>query len=313
MAEGNKWTILVLKDAVSGVSQCWLSRELMRTTIAFGLLAISLAVSLTTQLVMHLHGPQTTARLVRANSELKTELKQINGYVADLNEEMATLSRKDEYFRQLAGLDPLGKDVRLAGIGGPDSETQTLHSSALWKVDHVIGETVQQTNGQVNALIRQANLLSSSWEEARDSLRFHQERLARTPSIMPTDGYISSGWQGLRYHPLLKYVRAHKGIDIGARKGTAIVATAKGRIHYSGRSGEYGLMVEIDHGFDQSTRYAHASKLLVRRGQLVERGDTIALVGSTGLASGPHVHYEVRVNGRAVNPRKYMRLSPVTD
>jgi hypothetical protein len=306
MADGSKWTILVVNDDGMGGRKLWLSREMMRSAIAIGLLTISLVVSLATQLVMHLHGPQATARLVRANADLKLELSQIQTHVGDLNNELETLSKRDEYFRLLAGLDPLDSAIRQAGIGGPDSEMHTLRGSALWKVDHVTGETVQRTNAQVNALIRRASVLSWSWSEARDSLRFHQERLSRTPSIMPTDGYISSAFTRLRFHPILRFARAHRGIDISARKGTAIVATARGRIGFVGKSGEYGLMVEIDHGFDLSTRYAHASKLLVRPGQSVERGDTIALVGSTGLAAGPHVHYEVWLNGRAVNPYQYV-------
>ncbi|MGH7462194.1 MAG: M23 family metallopeptidase, partial [Longimicrobiales bacterium] len=181
-----------------------------------------------------------------------------------------------------------------------------VQRSGVWQVDHVLSQAVQETNVRVKALLRRANLLTSSWREARDSLQHHHERLARTPSILPTDGHISSAFSRWRFHPILNYARAHRGIDISARTGTPIVAAARGRVDFAGRTGDYGLLVEIDHGFDILTRYAHTSKVFVRAGQIVERGDTIALVGSTGLAVGPHLHYEVLVSGHAVNPRQFL-------
>jgi murein DD-endopeptidase MepM/ murein hydrolase activator NlpD len=163
-------------------------------------------------------------------------------------------------------------------------------------------------------LLRRARLLSASWSEAQDSLQFHFDRLAALPSILPTNGSISSSFSRMRQHPILNRARPHEGVDITAPRGTAIVAAAKGRVRFVGYQGEFGLMVEIDHGFGYITRYAHASRALVRAGQQVKRGDTIAQVGETGLAVGPHLHYEVLLNGRAINPKPYlMDLSVIPD
>jgi murein DD-endopeptidase MepM/ murein hydrolase activator NlpD len=107
-------------------------------------------------------------------------------------------------------------------------------------------------------------------------------------------------------HPVHNRPLPHEGVDISARDGTPIFAAAKGRVIRAGWAVGYGLTVEIDHGFGFSTLYGHASKLLVKRGQLVERGDVIAQVGRTGIATSSHLHYEVSVNGKPRNPSDFI-------
>lgn len=126
------------------------------------------------------------------------------------------------------------------------------------------------------------------------------------PSLMPLHGIITSnfGWRrrGRRKHR----VRLHKGVDIAAPIGTPIVAPANGRVAFVGRKGGYGLTVVIEHNDDVCTLFAHNSEILVKEGQTVARGQQISEVGSTGRSTGPHLHYEVRVQGVPVNPSKFM-------
>jgi murein DD-endopeptidase MepM/ murein hydrolase activator NlpD len=109
----------------------------------------------------------------------------------------------------------------------------------------------------------------------------------------------------MRLHPILNIYRMHEGIDIINEVGTSVYASADGTVDFTGRRGGYGLAVEINHGYSLKTLYGHLSKIVVREGQQVKRGELIARSGNTGLSNGPHLHYEVRINGVAQNPTEY--------
>jgi len=126
-------------------------------------------------------------------------------------------------------------------------------------------------------------------------------------------GAIASRFSRSRRHPLLHVVRPHLGVDVAARRGTQITAPAPGRVAFVGRKFGFGLVVEIDHGNGVLTRYAHCGTALVGAGARVERGVPIATVGTSGLATGPHLHYEVLVNGRQVDPLRYKLVQPSAD
>ena len=133
------------------------------------------------------------------------------------------------------------------------------------------------------------------------------------PSIMPTQGWLSSNFSSMRPHPVLNEARPHEGIDVVAPIGTPILAPGAGVVLSAQRETGYGNTVVIDHGHGIITRYAHASRLLVRVGERVQRGDRIALVGNSGLSTSPHLHYEVHVNGKPVNPMRYVLPAVITD
>ncbi len=125
--------------------------------------------------------------------------------------------------------------------------------------------------------------------------------LRSTPTLLPTKGWITS-YYGPRLSPTSKRLRMHEGLDIGARPGTPIVSPADGQVAFAGTKPGFGKFVQLDHGYGVETFYAHVKKFFVRRGQIVRRGLLIASVGSTGSSTGPHLHYEIRVNGTPVDP-----------
>lgn len=134
-------------------------------------------------------------------------------------------------------------------------------------------------------------------------------RLPPHDMIMPVAGRISSGFSASRFHPLLSIFRAHKGVDVSAPAGTPIVAPASGRVTFVGWRFGYGLTVEVQHSGDVLTRYAHCRTSKVHEGDQVAAGQEIATVGSSGLATGPHVHFEVIARGNSVDPIKFLALS----
>lgn len=155
-------------------------------------------------------------------------------------------------------------------------------------------------------LIDRARRLAAKWDEAAPSFTRRPHHLAAVPSILPASGFLSRSFGSLEKHPLLLDSRPHEGIDIVAPEGTPVVAAAAGRVRFVGERSRFGLVVEVDHGNRYATRYAHLKRALVRPGQTVERGVRIGVIGQTGIAFGPHVHYEVLVDGRPRDPRAFI-------
>ena len=229
---------------------------------------------------------------------LEQQLGEINGRLATLTDTLSRIAQRDARIRVLANLEPIDPQVQAAGIGGPAEPPPP-------RCRRDAGDSAHPSEIRVdlNALIRRANLLALVVPAKPPTASpLHSARLAATPSIMPTQGWLTSAFSSMRSHPILHIARPHEGIDVTAPMGTPIEAPAAGVVIETGWESGYGNTVSIDHGYGIVTKFAHASKILVREGQRVSRGQRIALVGNTGLATGPHLHYEVHVNGRPVDP-----------
>jgi len=295
-----RWTILLVPNGAAPSKVLEVSRGLLRLAGTVGVLLFVSAVLVGYATMSRRLDLSRTAALEAENARLMREIGDLSGKLDHLSDTIAQISRRDARIRVLANLEPIDPQVQAAGIGGPAGDTpdSTGSSPAL---RHAAGVRVD-----LNALIRRANLLASSFDAAADSLASHKERLAATPSIMPTQGWLTSAFSAMRSHPVLHVARPHEGIDVSAPMGTPIEAPAAGVVRSAGWEAGYGHTIEIDHGYGIVTRFAHASRLLVRKGERVSRGEKIALVGNSGLATGPHLHYEVHVGGRPVNPLRYV-------
>jgi len=252
-----------------------------------------------------------TERVERENRALSAEVQRLGERIGLLSDTLAVISRRDEQIRLVVGLEPLDPGVRRAGVGGPVGpwpERERLLSEG-----GSAGREALRVHLNLDALMRRATVLSASFREASDSLQSQVQRLAATPSIMPTEGFLSSNFARVRYHPILNLDRPHEGIDITAPYGTPIVAPGGGRITRVGWENGYGLTVEITHGYGVVTRYAHMSRTAVAVGQTVRRGDRLGFVGSTGLSTGPHLHYEVLIDGRPTDPLRFIMPDVIAD
>jgi murein DD-endopeptidase MepM/ murein hydrolase activator NlpD len=167
------------------------------------------------------------------------------------------------------------------------------------------GEVERARATQVLSRVHGPPVDSTAFAELADSLARDVDRLVRIPSILPTVGLLSSRFDLHRQHPILHVTRAHDGIDIAAPFGAPVVAPAAGVVVKVGSLPGYGLLLEVDHGHGISTRYAHLSRVHVTEGQQVTVGLRLADVGSSGLSTGPHLHYEIHVGGRVVDPMAF--------
>jgi murein DD-endopeptidase MepM/ murein hydrolase activator NlpD len=296
-----RWTLVLVPHGAEPSRIVEVSYGVLRVaaSAAAGFLVLLLLAGYAT--VSHTTDLSRTARLQQENADLAREIGELNGRLSTLADTLTRISQRDARIRVLANLEPIDPQVQAAGIGGPAGVTNLGLAGMTG-----IARRSAEVRIDLSALIRRANLLASSFKEAADSLAYHSARLAATPSIMPTQGWLSSAFSSMRAHPILHYARPHEGIDVTAPMGSPIEAPAAGTVTDAGWESGYGNTVTIEHGFGIETKFAHASKLLVRTGQRVSRGQRIALVGNSGLATGPHLHYEVHVKGRPVDPLKYV-------
>lgn len=165
---------------------------------------------------------------------------------------------------------------------------------------------------ELSSVVMELNRSFQTDEKLMSELEITEEKLARLvdaiPTLVPAFGKISSPF-GMRNHPITKVNKAHTGVDISSSKGDPILAAASGVVEYSAYSNGYGYHVIIDHKNGYRTLYGHSSKLMVKKGELVKKGQTIALVGSTGVSTGPHLHFEIRIGNTPVDPTQYIDFS----
>jgi murein DD-endopeptidase MepM/ murein hydrolase activator NlpD len=308
----SRWTLVLVPHDNERVRSFQISAKSVRSAISAMLAVVVVLGTLSVGFFVKKGQEVRADSLRRENELLASEVDQMRGQMAQLNRSLTSLSQRGDSYRALAGLPKLDGGVAMAGVGGPFAGDQ--EQALLKRLNPQVGGKVTDASTDLGALIRRANLLHGSMDQAIRALQANREKLASMPSIAPSTGPLSSLFSAGRYHPVLHIIRPHKGIDIAAPVGEPILAPARGVVRFAGnRTNGYGNMVEIDHGFGYITRFAHCSRLLVHSGDVVRRGQVIALVGATGLVSGPHLHYEVEVNGRQVDPLNFIIADEIPD
>ena len=246
------------------------------------------------------------AELTELRPEAKIRKIQVEKFaqkVKSFESEMTRLERFEKKLRVITALEDSPQSVlKNWGVGGAYGlSSHSLKTSLEYKA----GLLADKLSSNIEIFDQQAKIQVISFQELDNFFKNQQSLLLATPSIWPSRGWVTSGF-GYRKSPFTGLRENHEGWDIGARSGSAIRSTADGLVVVEGREHGYGKMVEIDHGYGLVTRYGHNSKNLVKAGDRVKRGQIIALVGSTGRSTGPHLHYEVLLNGVPMNPKNYI-------
>lgn len=229
---------------------------------------------------------------------------QIQSFAHEINalkDKLIELNQFEEKIRVIANLETANDDDHLFGIGGAAPEDLDPQLELTQGHEDLMREMHDRFKQLDLAALRQ----ETRFDVLLDQLDGQRNMLAATPAIRPTSGWTTSRF-GHRTSPFTGRREFHKGLDIANRAGTPILATADGVVTFAGRKGALGKVVVIDHGHGFVTRYAHLSQALKKRGEGVARGDIIGQMGSSGRTTGPHLHYEVHLNGVPVNPEKYI-------
>jgi len=231
----------------------------------------------------------------------KTQLIALCKEIQQSNQKIAALQEFDHKLRIMTNLPPSGQQDQFVGVGGSDMSSLKPD----YQLEEVHSGLIHQMHKAIDGLNTEIAMTALSQNELTEFLKEQKSLLASTPSLAPTNGWYSSGF-GYRISPFTNQREFHKGLDIATRIGTPIVAPADGLVVFAGREGNYGSMITINHGYNMKTRYGHLHKFRVKKGDRVKRGQIIAEVGKSGRTTGPHLHYEVLLDGVPVNPLRYI-------
>lgn len=267
------------------------------------LVGIFVGVALFTAVTYYFDSPYEQ----QLKKENKLLLAQYEVLVLRLNENQKVLDdlqqRDDNLYRAIFQADPIPNSIRKPGYGGTNRYEKLMN---MPNSDLIIA-----TTQKMDIISKQLYIQSHSYDEIADLISTQEERLRCMPSIQPVANKdltrIASGY-GMRIDPVYKTLKFHTGMDFNASIGTDIYVTGDGTVELAEWHHGYGNCVIINHGFGYKTLYGHCSKLLVKPGQKVKRGEVIAKLGNTGKSTGPHLHYEVIVRGEYDNPAKYYYL-----
>lgn len=294
------FTLMVLPEATSKMRKYRIPKSLIKGAI---ISAVVLLITATGFGYSYLKLNEKVAHLEQYRQKFNQQrihLQAIELTVGKFKKELAELNTSNHKFRVMVGLPEAKNLQQVSGIGG-ESESNNLQEFVQECQDTLIKKLYADIENIKLEISKEQNNLQEITETVEDK----KSLLVSTPAIWPTTGWITSGF-GYRRSPFTGQREMHKGLDIAARFGTSIKATADGIVTFSGRKGSLGKVVVLEHNYGYSTRFGHTSELLVRVGEKVKRGQIIARVGTTGRSTAPHLHYEVRLKGVAVNPYNYI-------
>jgi len=240
-------------------------------------------------------------RLRQETQTQKSQLHFFSSKIEDLERQLSKLKDFDKKIRIIANLERGQESTPFMGMGGP-SPSDIREKMRVEKDDKGL---IQQMKMDIERLQSEATSRGESLSELEKLLETKKEILTHTPSIWPVLGWVTSGF-GFRTNPFTGLAQMHEGIDISNRVGTMVAAPADGIISDMGSDLAHGRILVISHGFGTTSRFSHLNKVFVKVGQKVKRGDKVAEVGMTGKSTGPHLHYEVRLNGIPANPMRYI-------
>jgi murein DD-endopeptidase MepM/ murein hydrolase activator NlpD len=298
--DNRQYTVIVVSDHSQAVRKFRLPRRWVRGGLISGS-AVALVALLTIGHYFTLLGSSAENRVLKEeNAQLRSQILLVQEKVAHIQSTLDRVERFDAKLRTAVthlqdperklAIGPVGSSGAEVGSEGPTPAAQ---------------ENLSALPGRLNSIETEAVRQEASLRELQEYFDDQKSLLASTPSIWPTQGWVTSDF-GVRLDPYSADRTMHQGIDIATPHGQNVMSPSDGTVVFNGTEGGYGKVLVIDHGYGVKTRYGHLSEVFVRLGERVLRGQKVAAVGNTGRSTGPHLHYEVRVNGIPENPRKFI-------
>jgi murein DD-endopeptidase MepM/ murein hydrolase activator NlpD len=245
--------------------------------------------------------------LAHENQVLQAQVGQLETRVAEMRGDLQEVFRLQRVVAEAVDLTPIDPETYKAGVGGRGPLAPSGAERELADLTPLLaGGRPAKVGREIDQLLRQARIQTQGFEAILDTLAARSVARQHLPSIRPCDtGWLSSRY-GMRKDPFTSTQAFHRGIDFSLPVGSPVRVTGDGVVHAIQRQRGLGQVVKIDHGNGVTTVYAHLSKILVEKGQRVERGAIVAESGNSGRSTAPHLHYEIRVDGRAINPLGYI-------
>ena len=303
MNKHKKFTFIIVPEGTEKTKRASVSSNMIKA----GLLVLASFALVFTFLVYEFlhqqyqgHELFTTRKLV---VEQNNQIMDFANKIHTLQTRLESIQQFDMKIRILANIEnAASQKENTYSIGGPTIDTGGYPVPLTGVSKDML---VKKMEMDINDLLSKTGMEEKSLQEVYENILDKKDLLLATPSIWPVRGFISSGF-GWRINPITGGKEMHEGVDIATQLGNPIKAPSNGIISYAGWETGYGNTVIIDHGYGITTLYGHMSKIEVKNGEIVKRGQVIGLVGDTGFSTGPHVHYEVRINGIPVNPMRYL-------
>lgn len=282
-------TIIVVPHARARFRQFQVTSRLLWSVATGVTLSLLLGVVFGVLWIQSVRKNREVSTLVAENQDLRGRTKALNTKLATLEKLLAEFEERTRRLAIVAGLSGV-HDPGTGGVGG---------------LTALPADNASHTEAVLEETSRRGLLLSGRLGAVEQRLSFQADQLALTPTLAPAVGVLTAGF-GVRTDPFTGQQEFHPGIDISSPTGGRIVSPANGTVVRIGWENGYGRVVEIAHGFGIRTLYAHLDVTRVTEGQRIRRGDLVGLIGSTGRSTGPHLHYEVQVGGKPVNPLDYV-------
>jgi len=298
------WTIRIQEDGLFGEYFTFtIGKKHLKIYLVIGAIFALLFISAMALSIFNNIHIKEYNNLAREKEDIILSIKMIESKADSLLSTALLIDTLDKACRIVSKLKDVPDDVREMGVGGPIYQGQIENSIR----NSGLGEMVSKVQFKLSKLERKLNFDDSSIAKIKNSLSLRRDVINKTPSILPASGRITSDF-GWRSHPILMKKEFHKGIDIANKVKTQVRATGDGIVSLasSGNYFGYGKFIKINHGYGYETRYGHLNSVMVKEGQFVRKGQIIGLMGSTGMSTGSHLHYEVRILGEAVNPVNYI-------